>query len=67
MLNFSQRFQKCSKGLGIISSPHFVCDFSGKIFLMLNKLHNLSQCHNAAMDSLQTNYVDRDQDFEIQT
>ena len=31
-----------------------------------NKQHNLSQCHNAAMDSYQTSYVYRNEDFEIQ-
>ena len=27
----------------------------------------ISQCHNAAMDSCQTSYVDRNEDFAIQT
>ena len=31
MLNFDF----LEKGLGMVSPPHFACDFSGKIFLML--------------------------------
>ena len=32
-----------------------------------NKLHNLCQCHDAAMNSYQTSYLERNEDFEIQT
>ena len=41
MLNFDF----LEKGLGIVSSPHFVYDFSGKMFLMLySDQISLSDC-----------------------
>ena len=40
-------FEFLEKGLGLVSPPHFVCDFSRKMFLMLHAINwpkSLSDC-----------------------